>query len=650
MWKGILFKSSVILLLLVLVLTLKGQQPGQKDIVKGKFSPVALKEILLAPEKWDYIPKPGAAWDRLPEELKDEFIESAEEALEFRFESIPATLAMEFHRNGNRSRHREVYYAKREKLASLVLGECLERKGRFLDQITNGIWSIAEESWWAFPAHYSQYGMQALPDVRIQYVDLFAAETGILLAWTHYLLGDELDRVSPEVDRRILYEVDRRILTPCLELKDFHWMGYRDTSLNNWTPWICSNWIGCVLLCEQDPSRKAEAIYKNMEILDHFLAPYNTDGGCDEGPAYWGRAGASLYDCLEWLKAGSGGEIDVWDHPLVKNIGKYICKVHIKDDYYVNFADASALVKPDPTVVFRYGKEIGDERMVHFGAWLLEKNGYEFLQNSWMGRKVQGLFALDKMNGTKAEITYGGSWLPDLEVMVAREEGKDGNGFFLAAKGGFNKESHNHNDAGSFVVYFNGKPVLIDVGVETYTKKTFSSSRYDIWTMQSQYHNLPTINGEKQAPGLEYKAEQVKYSSTARRDQMSLDIAHAYPESASVNSWNRALSLDKSQSRVTITENYSLAEAREPVILNLMSHSKPGIDQSGNSVFIPVADEDGSIVKLRYPKGYKAIVEECDSSDPRLAAVWGDLVYRIRITAPKAQRSGKIELVLTKAR
>ncbi len=72
-------------------------------------------------------------------------------------------------------------------------------------------------------------------------------------------------------------------------------------------------------------------------------------------------------------------------------------------------------------------------------------------------------------------------------------------GWYLAAKGRYNAESHNHNDVGSFIVAVGGQPLLIDVGVETYTKNTFSAARYDIWTMQSEYHNLPVVDGQGQA-------------------------------------------------------------------------------------------------------------------------------------------------------
>ena len=98
-------------------------------------------------------------------------------------------------------------------------------------------------------------------------------------------------------------------------------------------------------------------------------------------------------------------------------------------------------------------------------------------------------------------------WFPDTEVAGARDKEGTFSGFFFGAKGGFNAESHNHNDAGSCLMYYDGKPCLIDLGREEYVAKTFSSRRYEIWTMQSGYHNLPVINGTDQMQGENYKDE-----------------------------------------------------------------------------------------------------------------------------------------------
>ena len=51
--------------------------------------------------------------------------------------------------------------------------------------------------------------------------------------------------------------------------------------------------------------------------------------------------------------------------------------------------------------------------------------------------------------------------------MTARVTERSSDGFYVAAQGGHNAESHNHNDVGNFIVFLNGKPVIVDVGVET---------------------------------------------------------------------------------------------------------------------------------------------------------------------------------------
>src|SRR5512142_2657979 len=108
--------------------------------------------------------------------------------------------------------------------------------------------------------------------------------------------------------------------------------------------------------------------------------------------------------------------------------------------------------------------------------------------------------------------------------MAARRKEGSAEGLYLAAQGGHNAESHNHNDVGNFIVFAGGKPVVIDIGVETYTAKTFSARRYEIWTMQSAYHNLPTIGGAMQQAGREYQARDVRYQADDRAAEMSLDI------------------------------------------------------------------------------------------------------------------------------
>ena len=96
--------------------------------------------------------------------------------------------------------------------------------------------------------------------------------------------------------------------------------------------------------------------------------------------------------------------------------------------------------------------------------------------------------------------------------MTARSAEGAGHNLFLAVKGGHNRKHHNHKDVGNFLVYNEGKPVLIGVGAGTYTAKNSSPQRYDIWTMQSAYHNLPTLDSVMQGYGGEYAARVIEYA------------------------------------------------------------------------------------------------------------------------------------------
>jgi len=93
------------------------------------------------------------------------------------------------------------------------------------------------------------------------------------------------------------------------------------------------------------------------------------------------------------------------------------------------------------------------------------------------------------------------------QVLSLRSIQGSSKGLFLGAKGGNNDENHNHNDVGNFVLYLDGEPAIIDVGVATYTNRTFGKDRYKLWYMQSQWHNLPSINGVMQHEGGQYKAK-----------------------------------------------------------------------------------------------------------------------------------------------
>lgn len=626
------------------------------DLLSGAYTPEKLKEIILPLQDWHPFPKASdhEEWQKLPEKIRAAHVRQAEKHLNGAWETPKASIFLDFVRNGNRSRYEAISFGRRAKLAELVIAECIEAKGRFLDDILNGIWTICEETYWGVPAHIgAQQKGSGLPDVTEPTVDLFAAETGMLLAWTDCLLGDELDRISPRVRERIDNEVQRRILSVNLARDDFWWMGLQGQKVNNWNPWISSNWLTAALLLENDPGRRIQSISKILKCLDQFLNSYPKDGGCDEGPGYWDRAGASLYDCLELLYGASNGRLHIFEHPLVREIGRYIGRVHISGRYYINFADAAAKLNANASVIYRFGKSIRDQDMMGFGAFLAKQQnlGEDVIRGSfgWLGRVLPTLFLISELtNAPPKEPLTRDFWLPELQVMGARSFGGSAKGLYLAAKGGHNAESHNHNDVGNFIVYADGHPVLIDVGVEAYTAKTFSNRRYEIWTMQSAYHNLPTINGVMQKEGRDFRATDVAYKSETKAVSFSLDIAKAYPEEAQVQSWKRALTLERGK-QVILRDSYVLKSAGRPIQMTLMSWRKPEMAAEGKiKLENPDGLKDTKPVFILYEKSqWSANFETISVEDGQLRSSWGEKVYRILLTAKQTPLRGESSIRVT---
>jgi hypothetical protein len=619
------------------------EAPPFRRLLSSGYPEEKLAKLLLPGETWKPFPKAAdrAGWSAVPDDARQKVLELGAKERNKSWPPLPATLALEFTRNGNRSHYEAASFGRRYALRNLVMAECLEGEGRYLDDIANGVWAICEETFWGVPAHIgAQRRGVGLPDVNEPIIDLFAAETAAQLAWIHYLLAPQLGKVSPLVPDRIGVEIERRMLEPFRRRNDFGWMGFTGHAVNNWNPWISSNVLTCALLMDRDPQRRIGEVHKALTCLDRFLDGYHDDGGCDEGPSYWGRAGASLFDCLELLRSASHGAIDFYSMPLVGEIGRYIYRAHIHDHWYTNFADAPARVHIAASLVFRYGRRIGDEKMQGLGAWAATQGSSGPTEEGSIGRELAALFGLPELRKVKAfQPLVRDVWLPGIQVMTARRKEGSAEGLYLAAQGGHNAESHNHNDVGNFIVYAEGQPAIIDIGVETYTAKTFSKDRYQIWTMQSAYHNLPTINGVMQAAGRQFAARDVHYQSNDAEVLFRMDLAAAYPAETGVASWTRTLRLDRARDEVTVRDAYRLKRDGGSVAFTLMTPCE--VQETAPGVL--------NLAKIRVlfdARSLRLRVEKIDLTDAHLRGVWGDHIYRILFEAAHLAAAGEFLLRL----
>ncbi|WP_114752148.1 heparinase II/III domain-containing protein [Pleomorphovibrio marinus] len=622
-------------------------QSNAQDLVSGKYTEEELHEKLIPLEDWTPFPRllDREAWKAADEEMLIGFLEMASEKIDYEWPYIPATKSLLIHRTGDRNEYQAVSFEKRQVLGTMMLAEIYENKGRFIDPIINGIWSICEESFWGVPAHLPKTDeYSGLMDVSKPFVDLFAAETATFLAWADYFFGEQFDEVSPQIRKRIRHETQNRIFQPLMN-QHHGWMTANANGRppNNWNPWICSNWINAALLLEDDPKERTALVHKAMEVLDNFLNPYPQDGGCDEGPSYWGAAAASLFDNISLLNEASDGAFQyVFEDEKVKNMGKFIYRANISEDYFLNFADADPQPTMSAAMIYRYGEAIDDPDMMRFGAFYREPSEGSLARFHYF-RVFFELFMREEFEKAEKGLPLPKDvWLPDVQVMVARDQEGSTDGFFLAGKGGHNDESHNHNDIGNYVVFYDGNPLLIDVGRGTYTRKTFSDERYTIWYNRSDYHNLPTVNGYTQEVGRKYEASEVSHQARNNRSQLNLDIAKSYPEDAGIKSWKRSLTLQRGR-EVVIEDSYELERA-ESITQHLMTIYPVNVDEKGK-IIIAYEGKDGKArpFTISYDKDkLEASVEKINLEAPEdqgILTKWGDNIYRVNleVIAPKTK-------------
>ena len=472
----------------------------------------------------------GMQFPNADSDLGKAIIANADAALQIEIPQLYASLYLRFSKDGNRSEYEKNYFERRTLLKQLLLGEIVQNENRYTEKIIDLVWLISEETSWIIPAHnYNTFSLAVEDSHKIPlpfcydgthtFVDLFSAETAAILSLVYYYLKDKIEAISPcSVNNRILYAVRERVLMPFLRTEHMWWMGYAGKKPNNWNPWIVSNILICTACAESEQLLREQLTAKVLRVLDNFIDIYAEDGGCNEGPHYWGEAAAALFDAFEILDDMTGGKTDAFSNPLVYNMMDYIRKVHLTDSFFANFADADpALYKEGIPNVFRMGQRTGNVALTAFAATFTLKLIPLYCNYGHNYRALKNVCTLlpQKQPYIAAEFDV----LPNLQLAVWRK------GEFCAAiKGGHNAESHNHNDVGNCIILHNGKPIFIDIGAPTYTKDLFSSKRYEVFPTASEYHNLPIVNGHTQKVGADYRANRF----VADENGASVEYTSAY--------------------------------------------------------------------------------------------------------------------------
>lgn len=571
------------------------------------------------------------AWQELPQHVRTKLIDEGLAALKADFPAIKASDLTRYSRDGNRSEFEALYFTRRHLLNALVMAELVENQGRFINAIADAAYMICEESGWQLPAHntHKRGGKRApLPDPEKPVLDLFAAETGTQISLLSVMLQKPLEAAAPGIVDRLQNEVRRRVITPYLAEKIW-WMGNVDGPTNNWTSWCTQNVVMAALCLPLEGMQRRDILTRAIASLEAFLSELGDDGACPEGVFYYRHAGLCLWGALHLISLAAPDAIEpLWQHPKLRNIAEFIEAMHVGGNAYINFGDCPSINLPCTAREVLFAKAVGSKRLENFAINNRQTAGWSSLPgevNLWY-RALEALHTKDILSADAPAPAPRDVWYPSVGLMVTHD------GIFtLAAKAGSNGESHNHNDVGSVTLYKNGRPVLIDIGVETYSAKTFSPQRYEIWTMQSGWHNLPTFGGFMQADGSAYSARDVEVSLGQDRSSLEMELASAWPPEADLQCCHRRATLIKGQS-VVIEDVYESSHTAE---LNLIFAEKPEVSAQGLELL--------GFAQIALKGAREIFIETVEINDKRLLQSLPGRIYRARIAVAEQA----IEITIT---
>lgn len=533
-----------------------------------------------------------------------------------------ASQAARVHRDGDRVAWEDPALARQHRLSRAAVAAAVTLEERWIDEVVDGVQLLCEQSSWCWPAHddaFDRHG-SVLATVTDPYLDLGAGEVVAQLAWIDHVLGTQLDARAPGIRSRIRHEAQVRVFRPFVERRDWHWLGL-DGDVHNWNPWIHSSVLTAAVQLHDDPAHIIDLV---VEGLDRYLFSLPDDGAIDEGYSYWWNGACRALEALELLEYATDRSRP--DLAGLRETVAFPHRCHLGGDWYANLADGQARPSADLPwhALHRAARRVGDADAAAHAA---SHRGTPPSEFAGLGRLVRELTDADWIAAAPAEPPLPRDvWLPSTQVLLAREHAATAAGLGLVVKGGHNAEHHNHNDVGSFIVTSDGVPVIVDAGRPTYTKATFGPERYSIWTMQSSWHNTPTIAGVDQSAGREFAASDVEAAVGDAVSSLSLDLGAAYGIDGPA--WRRTAALDRTAGVVRVSDAWDGAVPGGPTTLNLVvAGSVTAIDDG-----VRVTPLDGATpVVIRWPAGIHSAFTERLLDDPMLSEVWGERLTRLEL-------------------
>jgi hypothetical protein len=452
-----------------------------------------------------------------------------------------------------------------------------------------------EETLWAF-CDFALWMSQE--SAKLHEADLYSTQCGAVLSELLLAVGDRLD---PQVVRRVGQRIEERSLNAALDWRNLPiWMCRR----NNWNHACFSNVIQTALHRMKEPRPLASLLVLCTHMMEFGMTGFSEDGGCAEGPMYWGYGFGHFLEAAIVLREVSGGLLNLMDSEHAQRIARYPLAVWLDGSDRCLFSDSNS------------GFMRACEALM-VNAFLPLPQLFNFCDRGPDGRPLLQnwhdlLLAVDspawRESAKREPSPISDTHLAALGFSKVVTTLADGSRVQLAATALHNAVPHNHNDLGSFVYYRDGRAWITDPGMPNYTAEVYGPNRYDNLQCGSQGHPVPIINGHVQQEGSQYRASISADPAAADGSKaLRIDLSRAYPDPT----------LTRFERKLTLSPDGDLQ------IADVFDFSKaPGLLQEVFTTYLPceaqgdgvrIGGTEGMILKSMQPGSFAVELHEVAS-------------------------------------
>lgn len=441
---------------------------------------------------------------------------------------------------GTRKPHQRTAGVFSERMNTFFFCYMLTGDEKYIEPLVDAMWQICDRETWASPAHVRE---EAPILERRRFLDLGSCSMGYKMAEILYHVGDKFPELAR---RRIEAEIRFRIIDCYREKrgeKDYWW--YKGT--NNWSAVCISMVFGAFIYLATDEEIEAE-IPRMLATAQCFIDGMPDDGCCLEGNSYWNYGFSHYCVFADFMREYTGGKIDLFKNEKVHRIAQFQSLVAINSHQCLSFSDAGLTYEPSAWLSHFIHSVYPD---CPVPATNPPRFSSRWLQETlWCNPDYVG-----QPNVPKSHIFEDAQWF--LYV---------GEKYALGAKAGKNKEPHNHNDVGSFLISKNDEITFVDPGTGEYVKDYFGSNRYTLLMPSARSHSVPVINGHLQCIS-EEKADVL----CALENRFTFTCERGYPAECRETLASFVRDLNCTNDALILTDRFSFTECPTSLVEQFVS-------------------------------------------------------------------------------